>query len=352
MRRALPDRSTMLAARLLLAAMLLAACGGKTGLDRPRPDAGELDAAPPECTDDRHCDDGLECTEDRCEARACVNRPRDEVCDDGAFCTVSDRCDPTLGCVSDPNPCSDGVSCTEDTCDERMDRCEHAPSAGLCPLSHRCDLERGCVARALIHDPNALWEVDLPSGTFRRLSRTGVSFTDLALHPDGTAYAINRRSLFELDQDTGLVRRIAAVTDENVALDVSPDGQLLTAGDRVVSRLDRVSGRSEPFARFPPGLFASGDIAFVRGRMLVTATRTPGSSVGAADRLLEVPLDGGELTEVGEIGFPCVWGLAPFGDTLYGFTCQGLLLEIDPDTGGGRSIATLMGLQVGGAAAR
>ena len=65
-----------------------------------------------------------------------------------------------------------------------------------------------------------------------------------------------------------------------------------------------------------------------------------------------MPPDGSPPFEVGVIGFNCVWGLAPFGDTLYGFTCDSELLEIDPDTGAGRVIAMLSGRRVGGAAAR
>lgn len=338
---------------LLLAAptLALAACGSKTALEQPRVDAGPFDGPPPECRDDGDCHDDLDCTEERCEGRRCVRVPRDERCDDDRFCTI-DRCRPGVGCVSQPNPCSDGVNCTEDRCDERLDRCEHAPQVARCPLSNRCDPVEGCVARALVHDSDALYEVDLPGGAIRTLAPAELTFTDLALHPDGTAYAINRRSLFELDQQTGLVRFLANLDDGNVALDVAPEGSLVTAGDTTVARVDRFSGVAEPFAALPPGLFTSGDIAFVGGRMLLTATDTPGTSVGTDDLLMEVPREGGVLVAVGDVGFPCVWGLAPFGDRLFGFTCQGRLLEIDPDSGAARELASLGGRRFGGAAAR
>lgn len=326
-----------------------AGCGARTDLAA---EADESDAAPPECLRDEQCDDGLDCTEDRCAARTCVSTPRDDRCGDELFCTVGERCDPIMGCLSRPNPCDDGVACTEDACVEVDRRCDHAARFDLCPLSHRCDLELGCVARALVHDSEALWEVDLPSGRITRLAPTALALTDIALHPDGTAYAIDRASLFEIDQATGGTTFVARLDDENVALDVSPEGQLLTAGLTAVSRVDRRTGAIEPFAFFPDGLYASGDIAFVRARMLVTATDSPGTSAGSDDLLMEVPAAGGRLAPVGDVGFPCVWGLAPFGETLYGFTCRGLLLEIDPDTGAGRRIATLGGLRIGGAAAR
>lgn len=335
-----------------LAVLLLVGCGAKSALETPEFDAGDFDAGRAECDGDGDCDDGLECTEDRCEGQVCVRTPRNDRCTDDEFCTVAERCDPMLGCVSEPNTCSDGVSCTEDVCDERRDQCASTPNFALCPLSHRCDPVQGCLARAIVHDDDDLWEVDLPSGNLTRLAPAEVRFTDLALHPDGSAWAINRTSLFTLDQATGRVEFVASLPDENVALGVSPEGELITAGLTTIDTLDRASGISRPFAMFPPGLFASGDIAFVRDRLLVTATDNPGISGGSPDVLMEVARDGGGVSTIGSVGFSCVWGLAPFGDTLYGFTCNAQLLEIDPDTGAGRQIATLRGLRIGGAAAR
>ncbi|CAN5607835.1 hypothetical protein BH09MYX1_BH09MYX1_48050 [soil metagenome] len=40
-------------------------------------------------------------------------------------------------------------------------------------------------------------------------------------------------------------------------------------------------------------------------------------------------------TILGPIGFSCVWGLAAFGPTLYGLTCNGHVLSINPNTGKG-----------------
>ncbi len=90
----------------------------------------------------------------------------------------------------------------------------------------------------------------------------------------------------------------------------------------------------------------------VRGRMLVATTDRPGVTSARPDFLFEVPGDGAPPFEVGNVGFNCLWGLAPFGDTLYGFTCDAELLSIDPETGAGRVIAPLMGRPIGGAAAR
>ncbi len=97
------------------------------------------------------CDDGLRCTEDdRCAAGLCGGSPLS--CDDGNPCTT-DRCDPTLGCVStalaDDLSCDDGNACTT------ADRCRAGACVGdglVCddgdPCTvDGCELGLGCTSR-------------------------------------------------------------------------------------------------------------------------------------------------------------------------------------------------------------
>ncbi|MCB9597628.1 MAG: hypothetical protein H6719_33225 [Sandaracinaceae bacterium] len=336
---------------LLLGALLVVGCGARTDLADLDPEAA-LDASRPECLRDEDCHDGVECTTARCVRRECVYTPVDDRCEDDLFCTGPGRCDPEVGCVFPERTCGDGVMCTEDRCDEALRMCVSVPRRDLCPLSHRCDPELGCVARAIVHDNDFLWEVDLPSGSIRQLARSEITLTDISLHPDGRLFGISGESLFRIDEDTGSATFVASLPEYSVALDVTPDGDLVAAGIMSVSRIDPDTGAFTNFSTFPMGFGASGDIAFVRGRMLVATTDRPGVTSARPDYLFEVPPDGSPPFEVGVIGFNCVWGLAPFGDTLYGFTCDSELLEIDPDTGAGRVIAMLSGRRVGGAAAR
>ena len=90
------------------AVLVLAGCGARTDLADLDPE-GVLDASRPECLRDADCDDGLDCTEDRCERRVCVHDPRNDRCDDGLFCTGPGRCDPVDGCVFRERSCDDGV---------------------------------------------------------------------------------------------------------------------------------------------------------------------------------------------------------------------------------------------------
>ena len=329
--------------------VLLVGCGAKSGLEvAERPfDAGPPEPDAAECGRDRDCDDGLECTRDECAAGRCEHRARDGRCED-TRCTVG-RCDLERGCVAEPIGCSDGVSCTVDECTE-AEGCTSTPDDTLCPISNRCDPERGCIDRALVHDDRALYEVELPSGEIRLLTRTGARYTDIALAPDRQLYGVSRTQLFGLNDESPTVRPLG-VSDSWVALDVGPDGLLYAAGenDRVVA-IDLESFETRVVARLPPPFVASGDIAFVEGRMLITVTDRPSSSSDDT-RLAEIDLSTGTAEILGRTGFPCIWALAAFGPQLWGFTCDGTLLRIDPFSGDTDLVRTL-GIRIGGAAAR
>ncbi len=330
--------------------LLALGCGSRTGLTLTNRDGG-FDGAPPECTRQRDCDDGVECTLDTCQGGRCVFAPDDTRCEDGLFCNGPPRCSAT-GCVlASPVRCDDGVSCTEDACDEELDACVQTPNPDLCPISHRCDLERGCIARALVHDTSALYDVDLPSGDLHFIAPLDVALTDIALHPDGRFFGVDSNALFDIEERDGSLTWIANVEDQLVALEVGPDGALYGAGRRFVARIDPRTGEATRLGGFPPGWSASGDIAFLGGRFYVTATDDP-FNPAVPDWLYVAALDGSTATRVGSIGVSCVWALAPFGETLYGLTCNGQLLEIDVATGAGRVLRSDLGIDVYGAAAR
>lgn len=351
-----PPRMARLAA--VFAVLSLLGCGARTGLegepvldagrndapdaplsDAPRPDAPippGVDA--PLCTSDRDCDDGASCSIDRCVEGTCVHEGRDEVCDDGLFCSGTERCVPTAagadprGCVAgSPIVCGDGVSCTVDACDEGFDACRSTPDVSLCPISHRCDATRGCLARALAHDRDNLYEIDLPSGDLGLLATLPVPLTDLALHPDGRLFGAAGGALWLVDYEAGTASMAAEVPGIFNALDFAPDGTLYGAVDDHAVLLDPEAGTVTTVATFPSRLETSGDVAFVGDLLYATVTRDRFGT--APDILVEVDVSAGTARIINAVGQRCVWGLAPFGTTLYGLTCEGLLLRIDVATG-------------------
>ncbi len=341
-------------------AFALLGCGAKSGLETPPPvrvDGGvpPIDAfspdARPECLSDLECDDRISCTEDRCIDERCQHQARSEPCNDGVFCNGLERCEPTVGCVSPGRVCDDGVGCTADVCDESVARCVAMPDDSLCPVSFRCDVPRGCLARALVHDSSTLFEIDLPSGELRRVGMFPVSLNDIALAPDGTFYGASTEvgGLVRVDYVSVTYEIVAPVFGSFNALDVGPDGTLYGAADDVVYAFDLASGAAREVARLPPGLLSSGDLAFVEGRLYVSAFR---DVADLDDTLVGVDLGSGRSVAIGRIGHDCVWALAPLGPTLYGLTCNGQLLELDLGTGRGRELSVRPEQSYWGAASR
>jgi hypothetical protein len=343
------------------AALALAACGARTGLgvrDAAPGDAGTdtgtdvgvdmgTDAGPPECTRDVDCDDHQACSEERCVDQHCVRTPHDERCGDGLWCHGTAHCAVFTGCSVTPVACDDGVDCTIDGCSDAQMMCTHDPDVTRCPLSYRCDPVRGCIARTLAHDGLELYEVDLPDGMLRTIGSLPAPLTDIALAHDGTLYGATPGEMDRIDYVHDMATRVAAVPGHFVALDVAPDGRIYGGSDARIDLIDPVRGTSTPVATLPAGLGISGDLAFVEGTLYATANR----SARSFDVLVRVPLDGSPSVEMGSVGALCVWGLAPFGPTLYGLTCGGDLIQIDTATGAGTLLAHV-GPRFDGAAAR
>ncbi len=92
-------------------------------------------------------------------------------------------------------------------------------------------------------------------------------------------------------------------------------------------------------ASFPPGLEASGDIAFLEGRLLATARY----GAPAIDELVEFfPTTGRSAHRARGIHLRV--GLAAFGPTLYGMTGNGQVLAINATTRRGRQIAARLAM--------
>ena len=78
----------------------------------------------------RSCDDGESCTSDSCSpATGCVFSPRAGPCQDGDACTVSDQCQGGVCVAGVAANCDDGVACTNDRCDPALG-CVYEATAG------------------------------------------------------------------------------------------------------------------------------------------------------------------------------------------------------------------------------
>ncbi|MDP3273966.1 MAG: MopE-related protein [Deltaproteobacteria bacterium] len=96
------------------------------------------------------CDDGIDCTDDRCDPRGgCQSAPNNARCDDGVFCNGVEQCSLMVrGCVGGTAMrCDDGDACTMERCDEASRTCRVIGTTdedmdGFGPL--RCPGGRDC----------------------------------------------------------------------------------------------------------------------------------------------------------------------------------------------------------------
>jgi len=102
---------------------------------------GSVVACNAKCDQDSDCDDGVGCTDDRCNSDCqCENIPNDANCDDGLWCNGAETCDAKNDCQPGTPPnCDDGVDCTDDSCDETNDVCVNTPNDANCPADEWVD---------------------------------------------------------------------------------------------------------------------------------------------------------------------------------------------------------------------
>lgn len=102
-----------------------------------------------ECADAADCDDGNPCSAETCVSGFCQWQfvPNGTPCDDGQFCTVSDNCQVGV-CSGTTRDCSHVADqCNLSDCDENIDSCVPEPQGGnlcndglFCTINDRCEL--------------------------------------------------------------------------------------------------------------------------------------------------------------------------------------------------------------------
>jgi hypothetical protein len=324
--------------RVLALGLVLLGCGARTELGVVvHEDAGDAaqdvvvvdvivtDAG---CTSDAACDDHVACTLDACDPslHVCTHLPRNAFCDDGVFCDGDEIC-AASGCTNVPRDCTDSVACTADSCDEAKKQCDHIPDDSLCPISHICDVQLGCQAHALAHDDTTLYDVRLPSGQVNVIGSTKKQLTDIALAPSNVLYGIGFGALYTVSQQTGVATFLKSQSGALNGADIAPDGTLWVSGGNALSTLDTSTGALTFVATYPLGAASSGDLAWVGSRLLGSAVNN------GTDELVEFDVVNKTSKVLGACGFPCIWGLAAYGTTLYGLTCEGRVLSIDTTSG-------------------
>jgi hypothetical protein len=243
------------------------------------------------------------------------------------------------GCTSDAE-CDDGIACTLDRCDLATGVCSHSPVDTSCAPGFACFPGTGCGLGSFANDFTTVYSVVLPAGTVAAIGATGPKFYDVALHPNGTLYAITEGALYTIDTSTAHATMVAPVDRELDGLDFGGDGTLYAAAPATtdVYTMDTVSGALTVIANLPEPYSCSGDVAVLGTTLFVTATDGSGT---LPDVLMSIDLTATPLavTTVGSTGQSSVFGLAAYEGVLYGFTFAGDVLGIDTATGSSTVLA-------------
>ncbi len=326
------------------------ACGGRTELivDVPIDAAVDSVSPPPDGSIDATVDTTLDAVRDAPAdvVDAPVDVPEEPAacttaadCTSTSYCQVA-ACDPKIGCTTTPRSCDDGIVCTDDLCDEKHMRCTHQPDDSKCPDTQLCSPTRDCDAfvYGVASDGN-LYEVRVPSGTLVTVGTPAAFASDIALTADSTLYATDTYVLYTLDRSDGTSTAVASILPLNMynGLGTVPPSSLYASADAFdIFSVDRMSGASNIVAPLPSNYRSSGDLTTVSGQLFVTLTPT---TTGMTDALATVDLVGQTVTVVGDTGVRCVWGLATLGGTIYGLTCTGAILTIDPMSGASQPLS-------------
>jgi hypothetical protein len=237
-----------------------------------------------------------------------------------------------MGCTSD-SECDDGIDCTIDRCDLASQTCTHDPDDGRCTPGFRCEPPVGCVATSFAVSSELLYGVELPGGSVASLGVTAGTFQDIALRADGTLYAVTKTELLRVDIKSGNASLIAMLPENLNALDFGPDGTLYASGSSSsgVFTVDPDDGKLTRVGSLPHGYTSSGDLAVIGGTLFLTSTNLEDPE-DMEDTLLGIDLATFAVSVVGKLGYWCVYGLASYGARLFGFTCEGQVIEIDAKT--------------------
>jgi hypothetical protein len=176
--------------------------------------------------------------------------------------------------------------------------------------------------------------------------------TDLAVAPNNTIYVISETALYTADPNDGHVTKVgstAACGTKTVAMTTTPDGKIW-AGDYKGAICEVDISTNPPTMKAPVmmqgGLALSGDfVAVDNGTVYGTAYKlADASNTGTQinNLLVTVDVHTGAVTQLGQTGFPKLFGAAFAGGKVFGFTHDGTgdVVTIDRTTGVGTLYAT------------
>lgn len=159
------------------------------------------------------------------------------------------------------------------------------------------------------------------------------TMTDIAFDPNGNLWGISFSNLYSIDKNTANSTLVGSLGTTANSLAFGADGTLYTANSSLYT-VDTTTGAASLVGNGQDSYSSSGDLAFVNDTLYLSATQ--------GDRLFSIDTSNGNGTEIGDIDFSLVYGLAGTSDTLFGLSGTALL-SIDLATGLGTELFDFAG---------
>lgn len=187
----------------------------------------------------------------------------------------------------------------------------------------------------------ALFEVDPETsqptfvGNFHTPDDTELDgFIDIAIDLKGHIYGGTFDALYRVDAKTAEVELVCTTEVPMFALAFSSDGRLFAGGREGIDLLDLENCRSTPLIGDETYVTSGDVVGLPDGNLYWTVFGDDG------DDLVLLDPDSGATKRLGSIGVGKLFGLGYDDETLYGFSSNGEIVEIDPKNGSGRVTGT------------
>ena len=195
---------------------------------------------------------------------------------------------------------------------------------------------RGPVASAPVYANTSgrLYEVEpntgetLTIGDFRDASGKVDGFVDIAIDLDGRMFGGTFDAIYRVDPNSGEVEVICSTDVELYAMTFTSDGRLIGGGPESLTIIDIDDNCRVEDLLSDPFFETSGDLVGLPDGYLYWTV------IGEeSDELVRLDPDSGMFSPVGSLGYEQLYGLGYDDGELFGFSAEGQIVAISPDSG-------------------
>ena len=251
-----------------------------------------------------------------------------------------------LGRDKDPNPDGDDTGGVPDTGDPPVDTQDSSPPEDTWepPIEETGLPPDAATEPVYAHTGSTLYSVD-PEPPYVRtvignFSAGGpvTDITDIAIDTGGIMYAVSFDTLYRVDASNARLTRVSTPGPNDLnALTFLADGTLLAGGGAALFEADPTTGAFSRISSIGSWSFAGDMVGLPDG--LLYCAMSAGATHGETT-LVVYDLATHAVLRTGATGTGSLYGMAYAEDTLFGFTADGSIYELDATTGAGRRILT------------